>query len=164
MLCGIVPILLTLILCGCSKKEENAVPAPDFSITTVGDDQIVHRDDYKGKVLILDFWATWCPPCKREIPHFNELYDEYREKGLEILGVSVDRDGIMAVKQYLAKGPGPEIPEYPVAMASQDMIRAYGPISSIPVTFVIDKKGNVRKRLVGYSDISVFETILEELL
>jgi peroxiredoxin len=155
-----------VLFAGCSKEEQKkgALKAPAFSLLSY-DGQKTHRlEDYKGKVLILDFWATWCPPCKQEIPHFNDLYAAHKEDGLEILGVSVDQGGPAVVQNYMKGSPASIVPKYPVVMVNQEAVIAYGPISSIPVTFVVDRKGNVQQRFVGYQDKQVFEAILEKLL
>ncbi|MFH1277778.1 MAG: TlpA disulfide reductase family protein [Candidatus Eisenbacteria bacterium] len=160
-------LLAGLFAAGCGgggKEESGALKAPEFSLSTVSGDKTIGLADYKGKVLIVDFWATWCPPCKREIPHFNELYAEYKSKGLEILGVSVDQGGVSAVEQYMASSAPSLKPAYPVVMADAKVQAAYGPIGSIPTTFVIDRKGNVQQRVVGYQDKEFFELILKELL
>ncbi len=162
---AVAALLVLLIGCGGKKKEaeesSNALKAADFTVALVGDEgKTVSLADYKGKVLILDFWATWCPPCRREIPHFNDLYSRYKGEGLEILGASVDQGGADVVKRFMKGTPI----DYPSGMAPADMQAAYGPIRSIPTTYVIDRKGRVQRKLVGYQDISVFEKILEELL
>ncbi|MFH1679102.1 MAG: TlpA disulfide reductase family protein [Candidatus Eisenbacteria bacterium] len=156
--------LFLLPACSSEEKKSQALKAPAFSLLTADGGRTIRLDDYKGKVLILDFWATWCPPCKQEIPHFNALYEEYKRKGLEILGVSVDQGGASIVQNYMESNPRSIVPSYPVAMASREITIAYGPISSIPVTFIIDRKGNVQQRLIGYQDKEVFEGIIQKLL
>ena len=161
-------LLALVLLAGCGGKVEEAedggagaMGAPDFTVVKLnGDGESVSLADYKGKLLILDFWATWCGPCKREIPHFNDLYSRYHEKGLEILGVSLDQGGPDAVDRFMKSTPI----QYASAMATPEMQAAYGPIKAIPTTFIIDKKGRVQRRFVGYQDISVFEEVIQELL
>jgi cytochrome c biogenesis protein CcmG/thiol:disulfide interchange protein DsbE len=150
----------------CSKEEEGAgaMKAPAFALLTADGQKTISLSDYKGKVLILNFWATWCPPCKREIPHFNELYEQYKGEGLEILGVSVDQGGAAVVQEFLKSDSGSLIPRYPVVIANREVATVYGPIASIPVTFVIDRKGNVQQRLIGYQDKETSEAIIQKLL
>ena len=158
---------LSLLLTGCGGGgggDSSALPAPDFQLATVDGSQTVTLADFDGKVLILDFWATWCPPCKREIPHFNELYEEYRDKGLEILGVSVDQGGAEVVAQYMESSAASLRPEYPLVMANGEVVAAYGPIGSIPTTVVIDRKGRKQKVFVGYQEKEIFVSVIEELL
>ncbi|RPJ44566.1 MAG: TlpA family protein disulfide reductase [Candidatus Latescibacterota bacterium] len=154
------------VLTGCSKEEADTstLKAPAFSLLTADGGRTISLSDYKGKVLILNFWATWCPPCKKEIPHFNELYEQYKGEGLEVLGVSVDQGGPSIVETYMKSTPPSLIPQYPVVMADREVAASYGPIGSIPVTFVIDRKGNVQKRLLGYQDKETSEAIIQKLL
>jgi hypothetical protein len=109
---------------------------------------------------MLDFWATWCPPCIKEIPHFIELYKEYKNQGLVILGISVDQQGISIVKAFNKKFKI----NYPILMADSQVVNAYGNISGIPTTFVIDPVGKIRRMYVGYRDKAVFEADIKELL
>ncbi len=166
---GIAPLLLVALafIAGCSGdggEESKALKASDFSLPAVGSDQTINLADYEGKVLILDFWATWCPPCKREIPHFNDLYETYQGEGLEVLGVSVDQGGASLVSNYMESSAPSLIPAYPVAMADRSVQTAYGPISSIPTTFIIDRNGNVQQRIVGYREKEFFEAAVKALL
>lgn len=162
-------VLAAALSFGCGKSDEeatkndtnsSALSAPEFIVTSYTGEETFSLDGYKGKVLILDFWATWCGPCKREIPHFNELYAKYQDKGLEILGVSLDEQGPGAVERFVSSIPI----DYGNAMANREVVTAYGPISAIPTTFVIDRKGRVQRRFVGYQDVSVFEEVLQQLL
>jgi peroxiredoxin len=116
--------------------------------------------DYKGKVLIVDFWATWCGPCKTEIPTFLALQSQYESKGFSVIGISVDEQSEKA-KTFAADNKM----NYPILMADEKVKRDYGGISTIPTTFVIDKKGIIRDSHVGVpSDMMVFQRKLEELL
>ncbi|MBN1826112.1 MAG: TlpA family protein disulfide reductase [Candidatus Eisenbacteria bacterium] len=170
----LAPALITLLFLApaCSKQEEKGNPsapaAPEFAVNAVDDNRVIHLTDYRGKVLVLNFWATWCPPCKMEIPAFNELYKEYQGDGLEFLGVSVDQGGLDAVNSYLASGPNnPAVPGYPVAMANDGIVRAFHaiqPLGSIPTTFIIDRKGRIQKIVVGSREKSEFESMVTALL
>ncbi len=160
---------IALLFAGCGKKADeeavgetnsSALSAKDFSVTSVDGGSEYALGDFEGKVLILDFWATWCGPCKREIPHFNDLYAQYKDQGLEILGVSLDEGGPSAVNRFVKQTPI----TYNNAMASREIVEQYGPIQAIPTTFVIDRKGNVQRRFVGYQSLSVFEEVIQSLL
>ena len=124
------------------------------------DGNTVKLSDFKGKVVILDFWATWCPPCRKEIPGFIALQKKYADKGVTVVGVSLDEGGAAAVKSF-AKQNGMN---YPVVLGDQNIAMAYGGIQSIPTTFVIDKDGNVAAVHEGYSEPSEFEADLKKLL
>ena len=139
--------------------KQDAPKAFNFQLTTL-EGENVSLNDYAGKVLILDLWDTWCPPCKAEIPHFIELYDKYESKGLEILGVAFGREGEAAVRNF-AKDYGVN---YTSAIANQELMNGYGPINSIPTTFVIDQNGGIYKKYIGYREKSVFENDVKTLL
>lgn len=129
------------------RAQGENLPAPDFVLKDLqGKD--VRLADYKGKVLILNFWATWCPPCRAEIPDFIEAYAANRDKGLEILGLSVDR---MTPGQLLPFVSMAKI-NYPIALADVRIVEDYEPGNLIPATIIIDKKGTLRHRHVGQMD------------
>jgi len=133
--------------------------APDFTLS--GIDGKTHKlKDYLGDVVILDFWATWCGPCKMEIPHLKELHARYKEKGLTVIGVSLDAQGKQVVAPFVEKH---EIP-FLSLLGNADVVKAYGNVRSIPTTFLIDRKGIVQKVYKGYQDISVFEADIKKLL
>jgi len=126
-------------------KNETAVKkAPDFALTSTGG-SIVKLSDYKGKVVLLDFWATWCPPCRRGIPDLINLKNTFKDKGFEIIGISLDTDTkpdvIPFIKEYGIN--------YPVVYGNADITQKYGGIQAIPTSFVIDRKGNIISTHVG---------------
>jgi len=133
--------------------------APYFILPDL-DGKMVSLKDFKGKVLILDFWATWCPPCREEIPHFQELYAKYRGKGFEVIGIALDQGGAKVVKPFAEKfNIG-----YTILLGGAEISDAYGGIIGIPTTFVIDRKGQIIKKYVGYRDKEVFEEDIKGLL
>jgi thiol-disulfide isomerase/thioredoxin len=125
------------------------------------DGKKVSLSDFKGKVIILDFWATWCVPCKAEIPGFIELQKKYGDQGLQIVGLSVDDSQSMAKKYAVEMKMN-----YPVLLAEgrEDILRAYDPISSIPVSVVIDRQGRIVARHLGIAAMDVFEKEISPLL
>ena len=133
--------------------------APSFTLQDLNG-KPVSLSDFKGKVVILDFWATWCPPCVIEIPHFIELYEQYKDQGFTMVGISLDREGISVVKSFVRKY---QI-NYPILMTDGQVDRVYGGITAIPTTFVIDSAGNIRQKYIGYRDKAVFETDIKTLL
>ena len=152
----LLPLTLVLFVCAKAEKagtqENNHPQAPDFTIEDL-DGNKISLSDYRGKVVFLNFWATWCGPCRYEIPGFIEAYKKHKDKGMEIIGVSLDRTGPMSVlafaRQYKIN--------YPVVMATKKIYEDYGPIPAIPVTVIIDKNGRLRHRKVGYFDKELFE-------
>ncbi len=110
--------------------------------------------------MILDFWATWCPPCKAEIPHLVALQDKYKSQGLEIVGLSVDEGGANDVKPFADEH---QI-NYTMLIASSETAKDYGGITGIPTTFVVDKQGTIVKKFLGYTDPEVFEAAIQPLL
>ncbi len=134
-------------------------PAPDWSLKDL-DGKMVKLADFKGKVVILNFWATWCPPCRAEIPDFVSLQKEYATKGLAIVGVSLDQNGPNVVKSFVKKFGI----NYPVVMGSAEAAAAYGGIEVVPTTFVIDRAGQVVYVQQGGVDRATFEKAIKPLL
>ena len=120
--------------------------APAIKLTTTSG-QPVTLSNYKGYVLVMDFFATWCIPCKESIPHMNSLNRKFGKQGLQILGVSVDEGGEREVKDFIADRKI----SYPVAVAGEDLQTDYG-LRSIPTIYLINKKGIVAEKYQGFSD------------
>lgn len=133
--------------------------APDFTLKNQHGEKI-SLSDYRGKVVILNFWATWCPPCKAEVPGFVKMYNEHKDDGLVILGVSLDRDGWQSVAPFIRNHQV----SYPVVIGNRDVVDAYGNIQSIPTTFVLDKQGKIQRKYVGLRDEKVFENDFRTLI
>jgi peroxiredoxin len=159
LVAGLV-ILLAIGTLFLRAETENS-PAPDFTIKDLQGNALT-LSSFRGKVLLLNFWATWCPPCRAEIPDFVEAYQEYKAKGLEIIGVSVDRVPPEKLKMFLSQAKI----NYPIALADQKLIEDYQPGNYIPVTIIIDKKGKIRFRQVGQIDkdalVKLFNTYISE--
>ena len=120
-------------------------PSPNFKvISTTG--QSISQENYRGHVLILDFFATWCQPCRQSIPHLVEMNRKYGRQGLQVLGLSVDEEGEQTVKTFTDEFRV----NYPLAMAGDSTTVDFG-VRSVPVMFLIDKKGKVAEVYRGYS-------------
>ncbi len=136
---------LLLLIPNCSKKPVESSLAPDFTLKTLRGEQIT-LSTLKGKVILLDFWATWCGPCKESIPQFVQMYRDFRAKGFEIIGLSMDRGDERAVRNFIK---AMDIP-YPVLIAPDDLAKKYG-VTALPTTFLIDKEGKIREKIVGFN-------------
>jgi len=143
--------------CAPAKTETEPVPAPEFSLRDLQGNTLTLAS-YKGKVLILNFWATWCPPCRREIPGFIEAYRELKDKGLEILGVSVDDMSEAALGQWVRDAGM----NYPVALATAKIVADYEPGDYIPATIVIDREGRIRYRQSQLMDKETLVRLFKE--
>lgn len=145
-----LPLLVAILIqspVGCKREapKEKRPLAPDFTLTSV-DGKIITLSQLRGKVVLLDFWATWCAPCRLAIPHLKDLYKAYRERGLEIIGLSLDKGSPERVKKFVANMGI----EYTIIMADDDLVKKYG-ISPIPTTYLIDREGYITNQWVGFS-------------
>jgi peroxiredoxin len=135
--------------------------APDFNLTEVLSKADIKLSDYRGKVVLIDFWATWCRPCRMEIPHFVDLKKELSEDDFELIGISVDRKGeavvIPFVKQWKIN--------YPTVIDTGGTVSTqYGGIRSIPTAFLIGRDGKIINRFVGYKPKNVFEQAIKQAI
>jgi len=148
-------LALVILLCAlpaCSRKQQAALqgnPAPDFSLKDLSGNQ-VRLSDLRGKVVVLNFWATWCPPCREEIPSMMRLDRAMTEKDFRMLAVSIDEGGKDAVTEFFRKS-GTSLPV--LFDTDQAVGKRYG-LTGVPETFVIDKKGVILKKVVGAMDWS----------
>ena len=140
---------LVFLVFGCAKEKKEAIPAgaPDFNLRTLEGEEIA-LSKLKGDVILLDFWATWCGPCKESIPHLIHLQKTYQEKGLRVIGMSIDKEKDADALRHYVKSM--EI-SYPIVVASDEVIRQYG-VTGIPATFLIDREGKIREKVVGFND------------
>jgi peroxiredoxin len=170
--------VLTIVLAlgaGCRADEATPGPSPDdlvvaenlgpaaaFTLVDL-DGKTVSLADYAGRAVILDFWATWCAPCVREIPHFVQLHEDYGDAGLTIIGIPVN-DTPEDVRQFVAANGV----EYPILLGDESVIRAiaqaYGGVPVIPTTFFIDPDGQIARRFQGYHDMDTLESALRPIL
>ena len=127
---------------------KNAVgrPTPEFNLKDA-DGQAVRPANYKGKVVLLDFWATWCGPCKVEIPWFMEFEQQFKDRGFAVLGVSMDEDGWEAVKPYIQDLKI----NYRVLLGNEEISDLYGGLDSLPTTLLIDRHGKIASVHIGLS-------------
>ena len=140
-----VSVLLALSLMSCAKRNRSS-SAPEFALKDANG-QTAHLSDYKGKVVLLDFWATWCGPCKIEIPWFMDFERQFKDRGFAVVGVSMDEDGWNAVKPFLMRM---QI-NYRVLLGNDQIGNLYGGMDALPTTFLIDRQGNIVSKHIGVS-------------
>ena len=154
--------LLALVLAttfGAAVACAGETQAPAFSVKSV-DGKAVRFSDYKNRPVIVDFWATWCVPCRASMPHLNQMQERYSKKGLAVIGMSVDEQGPAPVRKF-ASGLGVK---FTIAMANDEVLDAYGPIRSIPTTFFINRKGEIVRRVVGFIDGETMDSYVQEIV
>ncbi len=151
-------VLVLLAACLAPATQDESGPAPAFELRDLNG-KVLTLSQFKNKVLVLNFWATWCPPCRAEIPDFVATYNAYKDKGLAIIGISVDRLAPAALVEFVKANDM----SYPVAFSTQRVLDDYQPGGYIPATIVIDKKGNIRSRHVGAIDQEVLESLFLKL-
>ncbi|MEA3361834.1 MAG: TlpA disulfide reductase family protein [Thermodesulfobacteriota bacterium] len=153
---AIVFLLTVLLLTGCDNSTSEPQisqgglignVAPDFTLTDMQGQQ-VSLSQFRGKVVVLNFWATWCPPCREEMPSMEQLYRDFKDKGLVMLAVNVDENGKKAVSQFLQKTPH----SFPILLDSENIAQnAYG-VFRFPESFIIDRNGVVVEKIIGGRD------------
>ncbi len=132
--------------------------APDFTLPEVGGNAF-QLSSLRGKVVLLDFWATWCDPCREEIPRFIELQRKYGSDGLQIVGVSMD-DSIDPVRPFAEKFHI----NYPIVMGNAKVGELYGGVLGLPIAFIIGRDGRIYRKHIGATNVSVFEKEVTALL
>ena len=143
---------------GTTGDGESHKQAPAFVVRGL-DGKPFRLADQKGRPVVIDFWATWCGPCRAGMPHLDQLQKRYAKEGLVIVGLSVDEIEVAQVKKF-ADGLGVR---FRMAMADEKVLDQLGPIRQIPTTFFINRRGEVVRRTVGYLDAETLDAYVKEL-
>lgn len=141
------------------KGEKDRKDAPDFTLRDSEGKQ-VKLSEYAGKVVLLNFWATWCGPCKIEIPWFVEFEKEFKDQGFAVLGVAMDEEGWDVVKPYITD----HRVNYRILMGTDMVAESYGGIESLPTTFMIDREGRIAATHVGLVSKGTYRDEIVQLL
>ncbi len=157
--------LALLLLGGCAQKksslkaEKDRKFAPEFNLKDA-DGKVVKLSDYRGKVVLLNFWATWCAPCRLEIPWFMDFEQQNKNRGFAVVGISMDEEGWSVVRPFL----GELRVNYRTLMGDAITASVYGGVDALPTTFLLDRSGRIAATHVGLVSQSNYATEIEELL
>jgi cytochrome c biogenesis protein CcmG/thiol:disulfide interchange protein DsbE len=158
----------TLLMTSCSsapaagaavRPVEKRKQAPDFTLKDA-DGKPVKLSDYKGKVILLNFWATWCGPCKIEIPWFMDFETRFKDRGFAVLGVSTDEEGWEVVRPYIER----QKVNYRMVIATEEVAQLYGGVESLPTSFILDREGRIASAHVGLVSKKEYQDDIEQLL
>jgi thiol-disulfide isomerase/thioredoxin len=156
---SIIAALLLAAAPGVLLAQDRPQIAPPFSVKTF-EGKVVRLSDLRGKPVVLDFWATWCRPCRASMPHLDEVQRRFGENGLVVIGLSVDEDGGDGVKRF-ARDLGVS---FRLGMANEKVLDVYGPIRFLPTTYFINRQGEVVRRVKGYIDPETLDSYVLELV
>ncbi len=151
---GAAGLLAAAFTLGCARSDR----APDFNLSGLSGEQ-VRLADYRGQVVLIDFWASWCGPCRMEVPHLIELQTEYGRRGLQIIGVAVSdhEENVRLFTQMMGVN-------YVTAFGTPEIVEAYGGFTAIPTAFLVAPNGSIAARYTGYQDKQVLVEAIEKLL
>jgi len=134
--------------------------APDFSLPAARGNGTVSLSEYRGNVVLVNFWATWCPPCREEIPAFIQVRDKLHAEGFEIIGVALDEGGSSVVLPFAQEFAI----SYPLAIGDQSVTQRYGGIRGIPASFLVDRDGKIVQKYLGAIDAQTLENAVRTVL
>lgn len=149
---------LMSLLCGATSAMKAGDLAPDFTRTALSGERI-QLSKSRGKIVLLNFWASWCAPCREEMPAFSKWQDELRHRGLQIFGVSMD-DDVTEVKRFLTQHPV----SYPIILGDAEFAERFGGVLGLPMSYLIDAQGRVVARYQGEADLAKMKGQIDALL
>ncbi|MFH7320877.1 TlpA family protein disulfide reductase [Desulfurivibrio sp. D14AmB] len=161
---GLILLLLLLVAgIGCSDRKQQFTMVetmPAFALSSALDGSPIDSRDFQGQAMVITFFATWCAPCRQEVPTLIALQNKYADRNFTVLGISVDQGDTRTVRHFMTElGIN-----YPVAMSDPDTPKSFGNVFGIPTSFLVDRQGNIVQRYDGYVDITVLERALQEVL
>ena len=159
----LVSILIVFLFCGCESSDNrsdlSSGPAPDFALEDLNG-RVYRLTDFKGRVVVLNFFATWCGVCRQEIPHLLKLRQKFGDQGVEVIGVSLDHQVDEVLRPFVQRQGMP----YPILLATRKVVLDYGGIRSIPTTFIIDRNGTISDHFAGMPPSYLMEESVTKLL
>jgi peroxiredoxin len=150
-------VLLLVLLAACTKSNQPGTAAADFTLKDLNGKSVT-LSDFKGKPVLIEFWATWCPPCRLSVPGLEKLHKRYSSKGLVVLGISVDQEWD-TVKTFAAENGV----TYTVLKGDDDVITKYQ-VRTIPMLIIMNKEGNIAKRYLGFDDEEALDKDIQSVL
>ena len=156
---SVVWVLLLLIV-AVPAFAETAAKMPDFQLERVGAEGSIASRDFKGKVVLVNLWSAWCPPCRQEIPSLVKLHNQYHDQGFSVLGLSVSEGDKAEVESFVAKLDV----NYPMAFANRAVAMSFGNVIGLPTSFLVDRQGAIVKYYLGYTAIERLQQDIEPLL
>ncbi len=142
-----------------AKATKSRPAAPAFTLVDLAG-KPVRLADHRGKVVLVDFWATWCGPCRKSVPHLKNLHARYGKQGFVILGLSVDHEGPAVVRDFVKKNAIP----WTTALTDEKTMEAFGGIQYVPTAFLIDRQGRIAERFQGNVPEAQLEASIKPLL
>lgn len=160
LLAGVVVVITGLLFVGKSVNSAHKQAAPDFTLKVVASDQSMKLADLRGKAVLLNFWATWCEPCKVEMPWLVDFQNKYGSQGLQIIGVAMDDTEDSDIASYAHKMGV----NYPILKGTEKVADQYGGINGLPELFFIDRSGNIVEHDLGLRGADVIENGIKKIL
>lgn len=133
---------------------------PDFKLAAIDGGEPLDSGRFQGQVLLINFFATWCPPCRYEIPSLIEMQKQFGARGFSVIGLALDEGGGKVVKSFIERMKV----NFPVAMGTPEVARGFGGVAGVPTSFLVDREGNILKMYPGYTDRTIFEEDIKKTL